>query len=397
MSRLMLLYYAIRVRVEFEKYKWQAIIAPDQSIKPFYLTHKTKYGSWNAVKCFLVGVALFMLGIIVALGTLSVWLGRSSRIFRRASGAVYVIFAVLPMLAVWVLLLKIPKSHDTIGLQYEFKWSTVALSTHAIVCAALNIFFYTVSEMRKPGPGDANAITPATAIFNILSFVLYRCTTFAASMVQTWLILRKFKRWLRRHQREEPNVIELVHQHTIDHQRVQCQTFAKNNPRAKRMKHCLGVNETLDLFVKQCCDEHCMECILSVIEFTQFKAKASEALDHDGDIKIDTNDFALELPDACPLSGIIQNNDGDLKAMASELYEKYIRRNSEWEINISYGLRRFYSTLLEDQNAWTANREYDAPQQIFTLFDPCVQEMIVLVGPTFSRYTSSSQFLLIRS
>ena len=73
-------------------------------------------------------------------------------------------------------------------------------------------------------------------------------------------------------------------------------------------------------------------------------------------------------------SQIVHDGDNGYKAVANELYRKYIRVGSEWEINIDYGNRNWYRALFEN------DKLMDNTQELYSIFDPCID---IMIGLTF--------------
>ena len=71
----------------------------------------------------------------------------------------------------------------------------------------------------------------------------------------------------------------------------------------------------------------------------------------------------LELPrddPSFPRSELVRGLGCDYKAMATEIYQKYIRIGSELEINMEYTTRDRLSDLIAN-NQWHSNEHYDHP------------------------------------
>ena len=86
---------------------------------------------------------------------------------------------------------------------------------------------------------------------------------------------------------------------------------------------------------------------------------------------------------------------------ASKLYEKYIAPGSDYEINISYGLRKAFTQMLGDDEVWSTlfkesgkNRDKlrnekiiaERLDRILKLFAKCTKAMIKLTNQSFTRF-----------
>merc|ERR1712154_117155 len=168
-----------------------------------------------------------------------------------------------------------------------------------------------------------------------------------------------------------------------------------------------------DGFMRALLSEYCAECLLSMIEILQFKQRiATEGLkniSHRNDNHLtvmgvqsnqneeeDSKQFII-LPKGCPQSAIVYGEEyNDYKSMARAIYNKYIRIGSEFEVNIDYAARNLYRNLLEDEQSWKGNIIYDDPQKLYYLFNPCIDKMVQLISPSFTRFRQSKQYKLLK-
>ena len=112
--------------------------------------------------------------------------------------------------------------------------------------------------------------------------------------------------------------------------------------------------------------EYCAECLLSIVEFTQYENEIKDEF-KDIDFK-DDDDIIIELPQKMVKSKIVYDGD-DYKVMAMNLYTKYIPMAAELEININYTDRNKYLQLFEGENNIT-----DDKQELFIL---CSESKII--------------------
>ena len=115
-----------------------------------------------------------------------------------------------------------------------------------------------------------------------------------------------------------------------------------------------------------------------MIEFIQFKAKLYDAITEENSYECnhtfgneieDERDKYLILPSNCPQSIIVYPNDEDIaedlrnqyhKIIARNLYLKYIKVDSKFEINLAYSDRKKYFRLMENSQQWLRNTEYSS-------------------------------------
>eukprot|EP01083_Nonionella_stella_P046685 124990_1 len=152
----------------------------------------------------------------------------------------------------------------------------------------------------------------------------------------------------------------------------------------------------IDLFVQQMIKEFSVECVLSLIEFQQFKAFAMDKL------KINRADYAtneksnalITFPDGVPLSDIVYGEETEsepmatLKIKAHKLYLKYIADASEFEINISWRRRAHLHHLMGDYDQWMA-QDIEAIELV-SLFDAAEWSMLVMLIDARKRFRMGS-------
>eukprot|EP01084_Bolivina_argentea_P108271 193490_1 len=80
------------------------------------------------------------------------------------------------------------------------------------------------------------------------------------------------------------------------------------------------------------------------------------------------------------------------KKMAYEIYDKYVRMGAEYEINISYGVRMGYMSIMSNEHIWINSMNDFDEIKLFTLFDDCYDEMIRLMQQSFARFKRTSKF-----
>lgn len=71
----------------------------------------------------------------------------------------------------------------------------------------------------------------------------------------------------------------------------------------------------------------------------------------------------LQLPPECPRSDIIFGKITDYRIMAREIYLKYVKRGSHYEINVEWATRRELADVIETTR-WAFNEEYSDPLKL---------------------------------
>ena len=144
-------------------------------------------------------------------------------------------------------------------------------------------------------------------------------------------------------------------------------------------------------------EEFSLESLLCFIELSQYKNLLSSE-----------NVNKLNLPKEIPKSSIIYEyfernqakNDivkdnmfiRKLKEISFEFYVKYIKSNSEFEINISYFMRMKYIEIMDNHDQWInyvpSDLESKNNMELFmnNLFDPIIEEMYSLMHGALNRF-----------
>ena len=120
-ARLWLIYFDINMNVETMNNKWQSIIDPiSRNQQQWYRLNKSKYGTWRKVRWYLLGYVTFLF-ILIATAALLWWIPDDTDSAELAADAVGYTAELMfwsALIFLWVLLCKIPKIHDNIGMLY---------------------------------------------------------------------------------------------------------------------------------------------------------------------------------------------------------------------------------------------------------------------------------------
>ena len=152
------------------------------------------------------------------------------------------------------------------------------------------------------------------------------------------------------------------------------------------LQNVLTNDTAINIFMNHLSQEFSMELLLCYLECNQYKTYVKNTLN----IPIETQ--LIQFPDTVPISHIITKYDTDpnitdpyikIKYIASELYNKYVRIGSEYEININYHSRNKLINLIHDNNSFL-NRDVNDTQLLY-LFDDCIKETLLLLGYSLSR------------
>merc|ERR1712130_172914 len=130
-------------------------------------------------------------------------------------------------------------------------------------------------------------------------------------------------------------------------------------------------------------------------ELVQFKESLIEYMRNKNEDCTQTFDtqFIDMLYSTVPKSSIVfahRSNIDEIekfKSIAHELYDKYIKINAEFEVNISYSLRLEYVKL--NKNEWEME-----PMELMQVFEKVMMESIAFMRQSFDRY---QQHIAMRS
>eukprot|EP01084_Bolivina_argentea_P230258 388434_1 len=196
------------------------------------------------------------------------------------------------------------------------------------------------------------------------------------------------------------------------------QNSVRNTKRA-RLQDVLRNKYGYDAFIQHLSSEFCLENMVSLTEFLQFKLYIHRKCAHS---ELDKNLYywLSMLPlDSLPRSEIVyaneavQNvhsddekhchdtqdtvnvadmimNDAELsrqcKFKAYDLWAKYVRTGSEYEVNISSAMRSKYRGLSGNKQQWLDNEEYNDLIQLRDMFDDCCTVTRRLMAHSFQRF-----------
>jgi len=174
------------------------------------------------------------------------------------------------------------------------------------------------------------------------------------------------------------------------------------------LKRVLSKDDYMESFMQHLSQELSMECLLSLIEFLQFRA-AAQVRDIHGNLKknklsvnIDQEFGDWVLPKHVPTSTIVTESSC-AREMAQRLFEKYIAEGADYEVNISHRLRIRLVHIFQNESGFlrtitSIGRKFQesdltaaesGPLGVKGLpfvFDPCISEMLLLLNYSFVRW-----------
>ena len=206
--------------------------------------------------------------------------------------------------------------------------------------------------------------------------------------------------------------------------------------------------KAFDLFIHHVAKEFSIECLLSYVEFIQFKKymfkhmkimrsendirqKSVELYKSIKDKKISFSKSEIEVdinygdkqqhddglnddrlmsfqdikfPSNVPQSEIVYEDDINFesnnfkdrsKHKIYKLYNKYIKSGCELEINISHRSRQALFLMIDDYEKWMKDNKYLNLDTVFLMhiFDKCIYQMYNLLKSSYMRFKHSNQFI----
>jgi len=117
----------------------------------------------------------------------------------------------------------------------------------------------------------------------------------------------------------------------------------------------------------------------------------------------DNEDDDEEVPDEKELQLAQRLYDDDdvefvreCKWKAHQLYVKYVRPGAQWEINIAWDLRQNLRALLDDEQRWLGNPQWNELLKLRDLFDKCCDVTRRLMNQSLTRFKNSDKFNKIK-
>ena len=171
----------------------------------------------------------------------------------------------------------------------------------------------------------------------------------------------------------------------------------------------MSKTEYLDVFMSHLAQEFSLELALSLIEFIQFKSY----LEMNMNIHLDDGNTisfcSMRLCEDIPKSSIVYDTAHDHKWKARELYNKYIRIGSNYEINVHSEIRAELAMMFEkstirprfgsrSRRRNTDNIEIDVEEDSESAISPsifvrCADEMGRLLGFSLTRFKTKPDYV----
>ena len=366
--RLWLISFNLHFLHSSQNQKWKTQIDASFAQKDWYLKHRDTFGNeqYLVQRAFIYysfvaieAVSVYLITLFIASDLRWLWIAN----FNNG-----ILFLISTSMALYIYY-KCRDYHmlnDNLYFWWEIR-TTAAIWLTTIVCyfVVQSLYFF-----------FSNATAPiVTPIISSLFVVIGIFSMVAPSLLSTLVIPRKILQsgiW----GKESFHEINSTNSRDIDPDSL-----------TDLLHQTLQNEEKFELFVQWMNREFSSEAALCFIEMVQFKQcfidyikQKNGSFSHDYDTK-----YIDLLYDTVPKSSIVFVKITDhvgiakFKLIAHLLFDKYIRANAEFEVNISHQLRAKY-TKLDEQN-WNMKQD-----EFVLVFEKIVEEMFSFMWQSFDRY-----------
>ena len=423
-----LLYYDIQFILFSEGNQWKSHINPNNVTYQtnWYILNKKTLGNENYLIKNFVSIAVSVPTIIIPLSTFITYTSPYD-IF------VDLFFMIIPLILIIIIWHKTPKYLDYFRVREECRMLVViglSLIIMFLVFGLISTFLY--------NPHD---------IFIVVLCIefIYFIGIFSAGLFLTWWTLLKNKHRISVNQ--QPSKLYIHYRNlnravspkqtinraeTIQRKlsRLQIQSVENtnndnhnngngnnnnNNGDSQANESMLLLISILEnehgfqMFLSHLLTEFSVESALAIIEFTQYQLLMKQIYGDGADIdhlqseqqsnplnkkqilhiNIDELNI-LKLPDVVPQSIIVydpEQQDGvyHVKIIARRLLQKYVQSGAEFEINISYKLKKKLLNDLDDIDNLNQTK-------LIHLFDECIQSLLLLLNDSLARFVKTAKY-----
>ena len=287
MMRIWLLYFTVRVNKATLNDQWQSIINPNKNIQEnpcamdnpnaFYLQNRATYGNFQflkkklrkAILCDMAGMFIFFTILAILFRT-----GVDKQIihilFAIFMGFSFLFTFIVPLLGIVYFYRLIPDFYDELGLQQELVFLSrmymLSLVVMLIMLTGFAIDQFVIMDRENGNFGLFYfAIT-----WQIIAFVVF----FAAMSM-----IRRFpNRLAKMYNQTHISVGSVSPTSVAMSTSIKIADAYKEVPNEKlkqakpiKIKDVLGNEECFEVFIEHLGREYCMESLLSIVEFTQYR------------------------------------------------------------------------------------------------------------------------------
>eukprot|EP01084_Bolivina_argentea_P249986 418663_1 len=345
--RYWMIYYDIQFSYSCLNFAWKKCINNNIETlykEMWYIEHRGTFGNESFMIKFVITIwIIFTMFLFTSAILLSLAIVKSDIIGHILSIVVFAIMFIT-LIKLWR---KMPYFNDNIYLYREFQ----IISYFWI--GLLLIYFIAIS---------VRVIIGSMLVTKFIGHFAVETASFIIPFLSTFWVLKHFK---------EYNLIQNMQMISTQNQ---------NNI----LRNVLKDNDTLNLFMQHLLKSFSGECLLSFIEFTQFRSYAITELNiNETDIEYCVN---ISIADNVPQSHIVygEHTSNDMllsfKIKGLQLYNKYVKSGAEFEINLPYGTKCTLNEFFSNGN------DYINELDLIKIFDEAIIEMKRLLNYSKRRF-----------
>lgn len=422
------------------KLEWQTIINPisthHRKNSNWYLLNKNKFGRIGFVSKLFGFIHLFLcllscFGILLKFVYIHNILmvqnnDNDDPLIKMYSYLTSLLISLVFILAVLfniVITYKIPSYvHDPFYIYWECKIHLKLIIIFLILSVFTNFAYFQFNDIIT----YEALIDIITWIASSISFIMGYISTFYLIKISTKKLLPKPPSI----KSSNSGVLKKTRSHTMD-------MLQQYTSQSVNLEYILSDKQALNLFMQHIAKEISMECLLSYIEFTQYQQRLLQKLKNEPDTKFFKTPITTDnITDEIPISSIVSNvpintssagyyddlrgsvllelemdcdlnsdskektkSDSDLflfhaKIAAFELYNKYIKTSSKFEINIPWDIRTVIEGKLGNKQKLMNDTECDI-RALIIIFENAKNEMYQLLNFSLARFKSTDEFHVI--
>ena len=413
LSRWWLIFYMINYNRAVTQNQWQSVIHPKNAQKNWYICNQQKYGTWRGIRKWVIALLLVQYFMTWAMRILII-LEDYSEIAASVHFLVIVgMFILLQMIGPLVLIIymqcNVPLFEDDIGIREELKTMLRFVFIMVIIMLLFTIIIATFMGTdwiyhnewtgRERGKRNGTAFNICAYIFMVVVSLIFMIMGLKSTRwpLKTFAsVIRDSPAYSVVHKSyDTADMIALVHEnsaHSPSRNTEQKKGDVDRRDDELLLRETFLNKDMMDAFMEHLFVEYCAECLLSVIEFTHFKQFIKQNNERNRELGELDGECTFDFCKSVPQSQIVYGTeDASFRDIAKALYQKYIATSAVWEINIDYASRKRYIALFGNEEI----PPEETAEFYYTLFDDCIDVMIGLINPSFSRFKSSQKYKMI--
>jgi len=381
LARLYIIYYQLKYCESIDNEQWVRFIKKDYKTENYYIRNKNTIGNPTFI-CWGLGIIYVILSLSYFILTIhyqsNTWIVPGVSTYEEMIITAEVILPIFPII---YLLCKFPTYSDVFLVYKEAKVFSIGY------CICVSIAIATVVVIPK----DYKYYTVLTTLSAVFAQLQIHYSLFQFVFRQYGLPWNIFhlKRYL----------YLRLSEMNIDYSISKSNKRDRSNSSAPqtRMEKAFKNEELISLFAKHLNSEFCIESLLFLLEFSQYKQQIRSLYAKDLSNDTETHDIDdLVFSNTIPTSEINElikaNNISTVKDAANKLFNKYINDKQnmpDFMINISYLQKKNLFTEFEEK---INNNQYNVNIiELYHLFDIGGREILKLIKPAWKRFLNANQ------